>query len=50
MTSIHSLLEPVVLLLELAGVAAILIATLIATGLIPMYLIIGIWGSHTPRR
>jgi len=31
MTSIHSLLEPVVLLLELAGVAAILIATLIAT-------------------
>ena len=31
MTSIHSLLEPVALLLEVAGVAAILIATLIAT-------------------
>lgn len=31
MTSIHSLLEPVVLLLELAGVASILVATLIAT-------------------
>ena len=31
MTSIHQLLEPVALLLEVAGVAAILIATLIAT-------------------
>jgi len=31
MTSIHSLLEPVVMILELAGVAAILIATLAAT-------------------
>jgi len=31
MTSIHHLLEPVALLLELAGVAAILVATLIST-------------------
>ncbi len=31
MTSIHRLLEPVALLLELAGVTAILIATLIST-------------------
>ena len=31
MNSIHRLLEPVALLLEVAGVAAILIATLIAT-------------------
>jgi uncharacterized membrane protein len=31
MTSIHDLLEPVARLLEIAGVAAILIATLIAT-------------------
>ncbi len=31
MTSIHHLLEPVAMLLELAGVAAILIATLLAT-------------------
>ena len=31
MTSIHTLLEPVAMLLELAGVAAILVATLIAT-------------------
>ena len=31
MTSIHALLEPVTLLLEVAGVAAILVATLIAT-------------------
>ncbi len=31
MTSIHHLLEPVALLLELAGVTAILIATLIST-------------------
>ena len=31
MTSVHQLLEPVALALEVAGVAAILIATLIAT-------------------
>ncbi|MDQ3078686.1 MAG: DUF1622 domain-containing protein [Pseudomonadota bacterium] len=31
MTSIHNLLEPVALLLELAGVAVIVIATLIST-------------------
>ena len=31
MTSIHQLLEPVTLLLEVAGVTAILVATLIAT-------------------
>ena len=31
MTSIHQMLEPVALLLEVAGVAAILIATLVAT-------------------
>ena len=31
MTSIHRLLEPVAVLLELAGVAAILIATIVAT-------------------
>ena len=31
MTSIHSLLEPVALVLEVAGVAAILVATLLAT-------------------
>ena len=31
MTSIHRLLEPVAVLLEVAGVAAILIATLVAT-------------------
>ena len=31
MTSIHTLLEPVAMLLELAGVGAILVATLIAT-------------------
>jgi uncharacterized membrane protein len=31
MTSIHTLLEPVAMLLELAGVAAILVATLLAT-------------------
>jgi len=30
MTSIHTLLEPVAMLLELAGVAAILVATLVA--------------------
>jgi len=33
MTSIHYLLEPVALLLELAGVAAILVATLISTAI-----------------
>ena len=33
MTSIHHLLEPIALLLELAGVAAILFATLIATAI-----------------
>jgi uncharacterized membrane protein len=32
MTDIHALLEPVARLLEVAGVAAILVATLIATG------------------
>ena len=32
MTSIHNVLEPIAVLLELAGVAAIVIATLVATG------------------